>query len=68
MACGVPVLGWAWGGQKEIIEHKKEGWLATPADFESLKRGLYYIREHRAEMSRAARKNFSEQVPVGQVH
>ena len=56
MACGVPVLGWAWGGQKEIIEHKKEGWLATPGDFESLKEGLYYIREHRAEMSAAARR------------
>ena len=62
MACGVPVLGWAWGGQKEIIEHKKEGWLAIPGDFESLKEGLYYIREHRAEMSRAARK-LAEQTP-----
>lgn len=56
LACGVPVLGWNWGGQAEIIQHKVNGWLSTPGDFENLKQGLYYIKEHRAEMSAAARK------------
>lgn len=56
LACGVPVLGWNWGGQAEIIEHKRQGWLATPGDFDSLKEGLYYCLANRKELSIEARK------------
>lgn len=56
MACGVPVLGFAWGGQREIITHGVDGWLVKPGDFLGLERGLRYISEHRVEMGQAARK------------
>lgn len=53
MACGVPVLGWAWGGQREIVEHGVTGWLCNPGDFDGLVKGYKYIQEHRKEMSAA---------------
>lgn len=56
LACGVPVLGWNWGGQAEIITHKKQGWLATPGNFDELREGLYYILANRPSMSIEARK------------
>lgn len=56
MACGVPVLGFAWGGQREIITHGVDGWLVKPGDFVGLERGLRYISAHREEMGYAARK------------
>src|SRR4030066_311616 len=36
MACGVPILGWNWGGQAEFIKHKETGWLCPPGDIEGL--------------------------------
>lgn len=56
MAAGVPVLGWAWGGQLEIIDHKVNGWLSRPGDFADLEKGLRYCLEHRVTMGKAARK------------
>jgi len=36
MACGVPIAGWDWGGQSEIIVNGETGYLAPPGDFKSL--------------------------------
>lgn len=60
MACGVPVVGWAWGGQQEIVTHGVDGFLARPGDVAGLKEGIVYVREHYQEMSRAARKTALE--------
>lgn len=56
MAAGVPVLGWAWGAQVDIVEHKKTGYLAKPGDFDDLLAGLRYILANRVKMGLAARK------------
>jgi glycosyltransferase involved in cell wall biosynthesis len=40
MACGVPVLAWNEGGNAEIIQHQKTGYLAHPNDFSDLLVGL----------------------------
>ncbi len=55
MACGVPVVGWAWGGQREIIEHGVTGWLATPGDYESLEEGVRWALANRLKVGTAAR-------------
>lgn len=55
MACGVPVLGFNWGGQREFVSHKENGWLAQPGDFESLYEGLMYCLSNRPRLSEAAR-------------
>lgn len=65
MACEVPVLGWRWGGQVEIIEHGVTGYLAQPGDYEDLLKGLRFCLENRDVLGRNARAmamaNFSWQ-------
>lgn len=36
MAYGVPVIGWMWGGQEEIIQQGVTGYLAPPGDYKVL--------------------------------
>ncbi len=35
-AAGVPVVGWRWGGAREIVEEGVTGFLARPYDWEAL--------------------------------
>ncbi len=60
MAAGVPILGWNFGGQADIVDHKETGWLATPGDFEDLREGLDYCLANRERLGRAARKIVEE--------
>jgi glycosyltransferase involved in cell wall biosynthesis len=55
MAAGVPILGYNWGGQPEIVVHKEHGYLAEPGDYDDLALGLDYCLEHRAYLSQQAR-------------
>lgn len=56
MACGVPVVGFNWGGQAEFIEHKVDGWLATPGDINGLAEGIQWALANRETVSAAARR------------
>jgi glycosyltransferase involved in cell wall biosynthesis len=69
LACGVPVLGFGWGGTADIVEHKHTGYLARPGDIDDLMRGLDYIRAHRLELSvnaRAHASNYTWERVIGQ--
>lgn len=57
MCSGVPVLGWAYGGQCDIVKHLQHGWLAEPNNYESLREGLEYCVSHRDELGAAAREH-----------
>jgi len=54
MACGIPVLGFDWGGTRDLVDHMKNGYLVRPYDYDGLSYGLAYIKDHRAELSAAA--------------
>lgn len=56
MAAGVPIVGYAWGGQPEIVTHKVDGWLARPGDVSGLAEGVEWALEHREQVGRAARE------------
>lgn len=56
MASGVPILGWDWGGQREIVSHGQTGWLAPEGDYDSLLAGLQFCLEHRQQLGWAARE------------
>lgn len=60
LACGVPVVGWAHGGQLEIIEHGRNGLLAPPGDYEALARCVEEALDRRAELSEYARQSAVE--------
>lgn len=51
MLCGVPVVGFRWGGQAEFIEHGVDGWLATPGDIQGLADGIRWALLNRAELT-----------------
>jgi glycosyltransferase involved in cell wall biosynthesis len=51
LACGVPVLGYDWGGTRELVRHELDGYLVPPGDVDGLLRGLEWIRKHRAALS-----------------
>jgi glycosyltransferase involved in cell wall biosynthesis len=54
MASGVPVLGYAWGGTLDLVEHGVTGWLVEPGDIDGLTEGLAAIRANRHAYSVAA--------------
>lgn len=54
LACGVPVLGFDWGGTADLITHEQNGYLVKPGDLDGLMEGLAYIRHNRMRMSAAA--------------
>ncbi len=55
MACGVPIVGWAWGGQREVIEQGVTGWLVNPGDYDGLVEGIRWALENRDEIGRNTR-------------
>lgn len=59
MSCGVPVVGFNWGGQAEFIEHGVDGWLVTPGDIDGLAEGIRWALSNRKEISKKAREKAS---------
>lgn len=55
MICGVPVLGFNWGGTKEIVEHGVTGYLAEPGDYDGLAEGLHACLKNRRAWGKAAK-------------
>lgn len=56
MASGVPVLGFKWGGNVDLIEHGVNGYLAHPNDIEDLAMGLDYCLKYRNQLGANGRE------------
>lgn len=56
MACGIPILGYNWGGTADIVEHERTGWLVKPGDIDGLAEGLRYCLKNHHLMSGNARQ------------
>lgn len=48
LACGVPVVGWNWGGASDIVPN---GWLSNEGDYKDLANKIEYALAHRNELS-----------------
>ncbi len=46
LSCGVPVVAFDIGGNKDMITHMKNGYLADPFDTQDLRNGINYILNH----------------------
>jgi glycosyltransferase involved in cell wall biosynthesis len=46
LACGTPVVGFNIGGNSDLIDHKKNGFLATPYNTLDLMKGIEWILNH----------------------
>jgi glycosyltransferase involved in cell wall biosynthesis len=58
LACATPVVGFNIGGNSDMIEHKKNGYLAKPFDINDLKDGIEWIlnNEYYDELCQNARE------------
>lgn len=56
LACGVPVVGFDWGGTGEIITNGYDGLLVRPGDYDALYAACHEAMNRRAEMSAHARE------------
>ncbi len=58
LSCGTPVVGFDIGGNSDMIEHKKTGYLAKPFDTTDLKDGIEWIlnNENYDELCKKARE------------
>lgn len=56
LAAGVPVVGFAHGGQTEIIEHGRDGWLVHPGDIDGLAEGIRWAFGNRSQISPLAQE------------
>jgi glycosyltransferase involved in cell wall biosynthesis len=63
MACGLPVVCGEGGGNRELVEDGKTGFVIAPADPQALAERIAYLRDHEAErraMGEAGRKRILE--------
>ncbi len=56
MAAGVPIVGWAWGGQVEFVKNDETGMLVPEGNYAALADAIRYVLEHRERLGKAARK------------
>lgn len=63
LSCGTPVVAFDGSGPSDIIDHKKNGYLATPYDPEDLACGIRWVLNHSVEreLSNNARKKAVEE-------
>lgn len=54
MACGVPVVAFAIGGMSDMIEHKRNGYLAEAFDCEALAEGIGFCVENKETLGEYA--------------
>jgi len=60
LACGVPVVGWAFGGQTEIIKQGVTGYLVPEGDYEQLQKAIRLALKNRDELGKNARQDVIE--------
>lgn len=60
LACGVPVVGWDWGGQSEIVVQGETGYLVQPGDHKALADAIERAFMNRHRLSVNARLNVME--------
>ncbi|NBB22947.1 glycosyltransferase [Runella sp. CRIBMP] len=46
LSCGIPVVAFDIGGNADMIDHKSNGYLASPYSVEDLSNGIYWCLEH----------------------
>lgn len=52
MSCGTPCVAFDVGGMRDLIDHRSNGYLATPFDAEDLAGGLLWVMENRDRLRR----------------
>jgi glycosyltransferase involved in cell wall biosynthesis len=70
MSCGTPVVGFNTGGISDMIEHKKNGYIAKQGNGKDLARGMVWILENEkrgSQLSRNARKKVKDEFDIRKI-
>ncbi len=70
LSCGTPVVAFEIGGMPDLIDHKKNGYLAVPFKHDDLANGITWILEDQQrwwKLSQHARKTVIERYSVEKV-
>lgn len=69
LACGTPVVGFAIGGNADLIDHQQTGYLAHPFDTQDLANGINWVLQHSApkQLAQAAREKVLREFDSGVV-
>jgi glycosyltransferase involved in cell wall biosynthesis len=72
LSCGTPVVAFNIGGMPDLIEHKINGYLATPVDPDDLAAGIQWVIEdpiRKSQLGKTARnivlENYTTDIIVG---
>lgn len=63
LSCGTPVVAFDIGGMPDMIEHRINGYLATPFEYEDLAKGIIWVIEDKDRhklLSKQARESAEE--------
>ncbi|MFA6715795.1 MAG: glycosyltransferase [Victivallaceae bacterium] len=65
-ACGIPLVAFNTGGIPDIVEHKKNGYLAEAFDCEDLANGINYVLDEKihSRLAATARKTAEEKFDI----
>lgn len=69
LSCGTPVVGFDIGGNGDMIDHKRNGYLAAERDCEDLANGIEWCLEHNADgaLSKKARQKVMDNFTIDKV-
>ena len=69
LACGTPVVAFDIGGNKDLIDHRANGYLAAPLDAADLALGIDWVLQHpeREDLQRRARAKVLAEFDSAQV-
>lgn len=56
MAAGVPIVGWAWGGQAEFVKQNETGILVPEGNYAALEEAIRYVLANGDRLGKAARE------------
>lgn len=59
LACGVPILGFNWGGAADIITNKEDGYLVNYNDYDALSEGLQWLLTNRSKLTKNCKEKAS---------
>lgn len=60
LACGVPVVGFDWGGNSEVLTHGVDSWLVKPGDMQGLADGIRWAIANHKTISANARETAAQ--------
>ena len=69
LSCGTPVVGFDIGGNSDMIDHKKNGYLAKERDCEDMAKGIEWCLVHNADnvLSENAREKVMDNYTIEKV-